>query len=514
MRTACYSAHIISAALLALFALFGTACGDSDSVYHDVERIAVADQPGMAVAGETTNASFRLMDQSGKPFKAAGVDIDIHLSKHAFDTGGRNISATTDEDGVARFEFAINKADTGYILTAKSTHAALDGVPTDSRSFNVVAGPVSADTSTISGSLGIQNLSNGVHAADIIIRLLDVYENPVAGQLPTFNATGAGVIPRKCSTSDNAGVSQCEMSSTRAGRKTLYTTEPVEVYGDDLEFFWDCNHQGAPFGGGNGSEDSPYRLCSPEQLNAVGGNEAYLDKHFVVVEDIDMTNVEGFSMIGGKNAHFVGHFDGNYKRVTDLEIRDSNTNDSVMSHAGLFGVIGTNGIVKNSALERVTVYGKDGVGGFAGLNYGTLRNSYVTGSVNGEGAVGGLVGSSSGTIANAYSTATVTAERFDTGGLVGSQFDGEIRNSYSSGRIVRSGPANGGLVGEYVNGTIASSYWDKLTSAQHSSDGGTGLATLAFADSDKFIDWDFTDIWVIGTAPDGKTRPIFQWQAE
>jgi hypothetical protein len=126
-----------------------------------------------------------------------------------------------------------------------------------------------------------------------------------------------------------------------------------------------------------------------------------------------------------------------------------------------------------------------GIGGLIGGNTGRVAQSYATGMVNGSASeyVGGLVGwnyTSGGSILQSYATGAVNGAYF-TGGLVGYN-DGVISQSYATGTSrgfgfgfgFGSGP--GGLVG-YNTGAVTNSYWDIQTSGQSTSAGGVGLTT-------------------------------------
>ena len=64
--------------------------------------------------------------------------------------------------------------------------------------------------------------------------------------------------------------------------------------------------------------------------------------------------------------------------------------------------------------------GTEFAGGLAGLNAGTISNSYATASVTAGAYVGGLVGNNGGTISNSYATGNVSGSSY-VGGLVGEQ---------------------------------------------------------------------------------------------
>jgi hypothetical protein len=113
---------------------------------------------------------------------------------------------------------------------------------------------------------------------------------------------------------------------------------------------------------------------------------------------------DGFSPIGSATTPFTGSFDGQGHTITGLTINRSSTDD-----VGLFGIVGTGGVVQNVRLVNAIVSGQNNVGGLAGFNKGTVSNSYATGSVSGVSNVGGLVGKNDGgDISTSYATVVVT----------------------------------------------------------------------------------------------------------
>jgi hypothetical protein len=104
---------------------------------------------------------------------------------------------------------------------------------------------------------------------------------------------------------------------------------------------------------------------------------------------------------------------------------------------GLFGVVGTSGVVKNLGLTNVNIAGSrinyTYAGGVAGVNNGTIENCYVTGEVTCTGGIGGNAGGiagrndSDGIIQNCYTTAKIKATG-SAGGVVGNNNGGKIIN--------------------------------------------------------------------------------------
>jgi len=229
---------------------------------------------------------------------------------------------------------------------------------------------------------------------------------------------------------------------------------------------------------GTGTENDPFLIYTPEELNMVGLFPCEWDKHFKLMADIDLSGFDGkdgrpaFNIIapGGMSGDgyfigtpFTGVFDGN-----DYVIRNADVNMPGSDYVGLFGYLGWDGQIKNLGIEDISIFGRYYVGGLVGYNYGTISNCYSSGSVSGDGDVGGLVGQNGyyyeewprgrtypGRIDKCYSTGSVSGSS-SVGGLVGYN-DGTISNSYSSGSVSATDYSVGGLLG-YNDGTISNCY--------------------------------------------------------
>ncbi len=192
---------------------------------------------------------------------------------------------------------------------------------------------------------------------------------------------------------------------------------------------------------------------------------------------------------------------------------------------GIASTIGRGGLIKNSSFIG-TVNGFDDAGGLAGVNLGTIENSYFKGIVNASDA-GGLVYQNSGTIKNSYSEGEVMLRDITEdstkigGGLVGYN-SRTIEKSYSTGEVSGDDNYVGGLVGWNSGGTIENSYWDKDTSGQDDSDGGEGKSTNQMRDVDTFGSWSIGEvdedsvdenyIWNIVNEDDKVSYPFLSWE--
>ena len=241
-----------------------------------------------------------------------------------------------------------------------------------------------------------------------------------------------------------------------------------------------------PFGGGDGTEGTPYQISTIAHLNAIRDNsgssgENYLDDHYILMNDLDFTGhtyadaSKGWLPIGHdtdkdpdgfQGTKFTGTFDGGGNVIRSLKVSRADED-----YVGVFGAVGSGGSLKNLGVEGRNISGNTVVGGIVGNNTGTITSCYSTGSVMGKNNVGGLVGQNTQNITSCYATGTVT-------GRVGSLLVG-------------------GFVGNNSGGTVSTSYWDKGTSGTDTSAGGTGettadmkaLTTGAFGANDS--DWDF-----------------------
>jgi filamentous hemagglutinin family protein len=155
--------------------------------------------------------------------------------------------------------------------------------------------------------------------------------------------------------------------------------------------------------------------------------------------DLSATKTTTYSPIGPSlSSAFTGQFDGLGHVISNLNIRVPS--DGSLTYAGLFGVIGAGGVVRDLGVSNAKVSG--GVGGLqgvlAGRSDGTLAVDWSTGSVGSNRpfagvAGGGLVGANHGTIERSWSGASVGGQGI-YGGLA-SENDGTIVQSYATGAV-------------------------------------------------------------------------------
>jgi hypothetical protein len=312
------------------------------------------------------------------------------------------------------------------------------------------------------------------------------------------------------------------------------------------------------FSGGTGEPNNPYLIATADELNSIGYNQRLMDAHFKLINDIDLTGVDFYS-IGADQYPFKGTFDGNGKIISNLtitgedysglfgyvkgehvNIKDLGLIDpNVYSEAGnsVGSLVGSlrNGTIINCYTQGGSVSGNAHIGGLVGNNSSSIANCYSSASVSGGARIGGLVGvNSNGTIINCYAKGSVSGNYYTFGGLVGENYAGRIKNCYSVGHVqepsvpVFSPLDVGGLIGSTSNdGTVITSFWDTQTSGQTTSAGGIPsmggipLQTHEMQTATIFltVGWDFVDEAANGTEDiwwidEGNDYPRLWWEAE
>ena len=214
----------------------------------------------------------------------------------------------------------------------------------------------------------------------------------------------------------------------------------------------DCfvNVEQAPresYGGGYGTQDSPYILKTAEHLQAFSSTSSHWngDVYVVLGADIDAAGLS--SPIGSLSSPYKGHFDGAGYAIKNLSLN----NTSLGTSTALFGAI-DGAEIKCLGVVDANVKGMNDVATIVGtLISGKIERCFASGIVGGQSiCVGGLVGENlSGIIADCYSCVSVeNAEDYATGGVAGKNH-GIIRNVYATGAITGK---------DYVGGIVGANY--------------------------------------------------------
>jgi hypothetical protein len=216
------------------------------------------------------------------------------------------------------------------------------------------------------------------------------------------------------------------------------------------------------FGGGNGTEGSPYVLSTANDLKlfAVKYNESKLVSACYVElgDDIDCRGLQGFEPIGTPEMPFIGHFDGAGHKISYLSYDAGSEEDytGLFLKVGVDGDVPAPGYVLNLTLENCTFRnGKMYNGAIAGiLNKGTIDNCTVTSC-------------------NILSEALQPS----SGGIVGGLYGGSITNCTVSGSTITATSGAGGLAGGIVAYAYGSDNGSDNGSATVSGCQVTGTAT-------------------------------------
>ncbi len=270
---------------------------------------------------------------------------------------------------------------------------------------------------------------------------------------------------------------------------------------------------------------------------------------------------KGWLPIGGAGSSdsFSGNYDGQNYTISNLNIRRHNTDN--IGLFGLVGIksSGQEVSIKNIGIKGANINGDNGVGVLIGgliSNKKTLIEfAYISdGIVSGNGNIGGLIGYAHSfeshastkerpTISKTFSNIDVAWAKSKSGnnfgGLIGYTSATNINNSYSrSSVIIDNTTANisslqnvGGFIGDASNKTsisfcystgsvkaignpvinqiggmigvsegnisISNSFWDKESSEQNNSDGGSGKTSDQMNNISTFSNFDFSNIWGI-----------------
>jgi hypothetical protein len=239
----------------------------------------------------------------------------------------------------------------------------------------------------------------------------------------------------------------------------------------------------AKYSGGTGEPNSPYRIATAEDLHDIGNHVEDFNKHFVVVNDVNLADYTGtqFNIVGTWSNRFRGTFDGNGHEISNFTYNPAST----VYYVGLFGCV-EGGIIENLGVREPNIdagaadsefigalvgdlmagsiancwvaggriLGQYYVGGLVGANRGSISNCYVTSDISGSPGVGGLAGFNESLISSCHVTGNVSGVS-EVGGLVGGSSGSmaQISKSYATGDVQGHGNV-GGLVGFFQEGLI------------------------------------------------------------
>ncbi|MFZ5600765.1 MAG: leucine-rich repeat protein [Bacillota bacterium] len=240
-----------------------------------------------------------------------------------------------------------------------------------------------------------------------------------------------------------------------------YTGSTAQTYADAKgHAFAALGGGGGDFGGGAGTPEDPYIISSEAHLQEMAAkvndavtNAVYGSAYYVQTADITMTppapDGSNHTPIGTAACKFSGYFDGQNKTISGLVFKHSVT---AGENFGLFGYVGTGGVVRNTLVTSSSMEGNFNVGGIVGYNEGIITACSFDGSVKGHSSrVGGIAGDNAGEISNSGFSGSVSSPSFAVGGIAGYNggtvetvsFAGSVTGLWFVGGIVG---ANGGEI--------------------------------------------------------------------
>jgi hypothetical protein len=223
----------------------------------------------------------------------------------------------------------------------------------------------------------------------------------------------------------------------------------------------------ADFAGGTGGAENPYQIATAEQLVAIGSDPNLLDRHYILVADIDLDPC----LPGGQvfteaviapdldiaardfqGPSFAGTLDGQGHSIRNLKI-DIWSSPSVGSgrgttpaFVGLLGDIAVGGSVHDLKIVDANVCGVDYLGILAGQNHGNISRCCVGGGIQGHMYVGGITGFNHGELSDCVTTSNLKSSGY-SGGVVGRN-EGRLTDCVCACVITGGGNNIGGLVGD------------------------------------------------------------------
>lgn len=206
-------------------------------------------------------------------------------------------------------------------------------------------------------------------------------------------------------------------------------------------------------GSGAGTENDPYLILNPYQLNQLRNFLNQEGVYFKLMADIDLTEyledenpTQGWQPVGSSSsAAFKGIFDGNGKTISGLWIKRASTDN-----VGFFGYTDS-AIIRDLNIAASTIEGQSYVGGISGYSKDTriIRISF-DGNIKGSSYIGGIVGQSNSIkLSGVVLRSNITGTGNYIGGIIGSS-NGEygiIRNCRINDGSIKGNDYVGGICG-------------------------------------------------------------------
>jgi len=254
---------------------------------------------------------------------------------------------------------------------------------------------------------------------------------------------------------------------------------------------------GGNMGNGSGTESDPYLIEDFADFTVFASDPNYwasgiytqLTKDLDLYPDLPGRQIYTSAVIapdpnyeipGFNGIPFSGVFNGNDYMIDYLTIDASGEGNG---YIGLFGLVRSDGVVKNLRLTNVGVTCTNHLyvlSTLAGSNFGAIINCYSEGSIIGGSTLGGLIGFNSGSITDCHTNCSVNGG-VNLGGLVAKNYNQITR--CSTGGSISGLQIIGGLVAEN-QGTISQCYASSSVSGRRKIGGLVGTQE---ADSENYV---------------------------
>lgn len=212
-------------------------------------------------------------------------------------------------------------------------------------------------------------------------------------------------------------------------------------------------------GSGSGTENDPYLILNPIQLNQLRNFLNQEGVYFKLMADIDLTEFledenpdQGWQPVGTSSNPFKGVLDGNNKTISGLWMNRPSTNNVA------FIAYAKNTTIKNLKVEDADIKGNNYVSVLIAFCDYTchIENCIISGNVIGNSHVGGCAGGGSVggkaivSLSSVVSSVKVYGKDY-CGGLAGSLQEGSITNCIANSEVVGLDYAGGicGYISSY-----------------------------------------------------------------
>jgi 5-hydroxyisourate hydrolase-like protein (transthyretin family) len=197
-------------------------------------QLAFTTQPGGGAAGAawTPQPVVTLEDVDGNTVTGTAQNVTLAIQNNAGPGGvlsGTTMVAVNTSTGQATFSgLSINKAGTGYTLTATGSTVDTSAGVVVSSAFNITAGAVSASLSTVSAN-PTSVIADNSTTSTITVTLLDANSNPVSGKTVTLaQGSGTSTISAASGPSSATGVVTFTVKASTAQSVTYTATDSTD----------------------------------------------------------------------------------------------------------------------------------------------------------------------------------------------------------------------------------------------------------------------------------------------